>query len=254
MSLRSAEGFLARTSRMMLTKLVPGIVEVSMKGVITLPMIAQLMEYLEQNGIKVVSAVMSRRSERGGEMVSATMFLDFSKSKVSIDEFLKHVERFKLASIEVLDVPLSTGAINIMSFTLNDAKAMLSTAHEMFKSAGKAFLYYLGLGLGKRKAEEVAICTRIRDPLEYAVLWAQSMGWGEFAIRRSIGKVYVLARNLFECFREEAEEVSPEPRSQIFRGFLAGFLSRIWGKDVKVVEIKCTAKGDECCEFEITPS
>lgn len=254
MSSRSAEGFLARTSRMALAKLVPGIVEVSMKGVVTLSMISQLMEYLEKNGIKVVSAVMNRRSERGGEVVSATLFLNFSESKVSIDEFLNFVERFKLTSLEILDVPLSAGAINMMSFTLNDAKAMLGTAHEMFKSAGKAFLYYLGLGLGRRKAEEVVLCTRIRDPLEYAVLWAQSMGWGEFAIRRSIGKVYVLARNLFECFREEGEEACSEPRSQIFRGFLAGFLSRVWGKEVRVVEVRCTAKGDEFCEFEITPS
>jgi len=41
---------------------------------------------------------------------------------------------------------------------------------------------------------------------------------------------------------------SKEP-SYFFKGVLAGLLSNIENKDVVVEEVKCIAKGDECCLF-----
>ena len=34
-------------------------------------------------------------------------------------------------------------------------------------------------------------------------------------------------------------------------GILAGVLKNIFNKDVHVVEVKCYASGDDCCEFEV---
>ncbi|WP_245527616.1 V4R domain-containing protein [Methanotorris igneus] len=34
-------------------------------------------------------------------------------------------------------------------------------------------------------------------------------------------------------------------------GFFAGVLKNILDKDVRVVEVKCYASGDDCCEFEV---
>lgn len=40
-----------------------------------------------------------------------------------------------------------------------------------------------------------------------------------------------------------------QPCCHFFRGFLAGFLSELFGKTVTVTEEKCAGKGDEHCEF-----
>ncbi|RLG73605.1 MAG: hypothetical protein DRO08_01605, partial [Thermoprotei archaeon] len=42
---------------------------------------------------------------------------------------------------------------------------------------------------------------------------------------------------------------SKEPSGYFFKGVLAGLLSKIEDKNVIVEEVKCIAKGDECCLF-----
>ena len=63
------------------------------------------------------------------------------------------------------------------------------------------------------------------------------------------GKVVV--RGLTECKVYKGK--GDEPKSHLFRGFLAGYISALLGREVKVVEVKCVAKGDEACEFLIAP-
>jgi len=247
----SESPFLAKTHSMILSKLVPGVVALTIRSSMTPSEIVDYMVKLKSHDVKVISMILTRRSE--SDMATVTMFLDLSQAKIALDDLIKSItEELRPLRLEVMDVPLTIGTTNLVAFTLDDIKGIVETAHEMFKAAGKAFLYHLGLGLGRRKAEEVVTCSRIKDPLSYALLWAQSLGWGEFAVERQPGRIIVLARNLFECFREDEGKLSPEPKSHLFRGFLAGFLSRIWGKEVKVIEIECTAKGDEACKFEIT--
>ena len=40
-----------------------------------------------------------------------------------------------------------------------------------------------------------------------------------------------------------------QPCCHIFRGFLEGFLSQLFGKTIEVTEEKCAGKGDPHCEF-----
>ncbi|MHC1629022.1 MAG: V4R domain-containing protein [Candidatus Nezhaarchaeales archaeon] len=241
--------FLSKTYSMVLSKVIPGIVALTIRSRMSPQEFADCADKLKKYDVKIISMILTRRSE--GDLATATMFLDFSQAKISLDDFLKIIaEEIRPLGLEAIDVPLTVGAANLVAFTLDDINGIIETAHEMFKAAGKAFLYYLGLGLGRRKAEEIISCSRVKDPLSYALLWAQSLGWGEFAIEREPGKIVVLARNLFECFKEKAKEA--EARGFMFKGFLAGFLSKIWGKEVKVDEVKCTAKGDDVCVFEIT--
>ena len=86
--------------------------------------------------------------------------------------------------------------------------------------------------------------------LEYLLLYHESLGHGRFELEKYVDRAYcrMVARELVECLGVSSEK----PNSQLFRGLLAGFLSRLWGEEVKVVESKCIAKGDPYCEFEAT--
>ena len=42
-----------------------------------------------------------------------------------------------------------------------------------------------------------------------------------------------------------------KPSANFFRGAIAVFASKMLGKSVAVIETKCIAKGDPCCEFEV---
>lgn len=44
------------------------------------------------------------------------------------------------------------------------------------------------------------------------------------------------------------------PSCYFFKGFLAGFLSELFGKPITVVEERCSSKGDEHCEFRFANS
>ena len=43
------------------------------------------------------------------------------------------------------------------------------------------------------------------------------------------------------------------PVSHLIRGGLAGVFKEAYGRDFRVREVKCIAKGDEYCEFIIEP-
>ena len=55
-----------------------------------------------------------------------------------------------------------------------------------------------------------------------------------------------------ECIDCEGLPHIGEPICYFEAGIIAGCLESILGKKVKVVETKCYAKGDDCCEFETT--
>ena len=48
---------------------------------------------------------------------------------------------------------------------------------------------------------------------------------------------------------ESIARKTAQPSCHFFRGFLAGFLSELFGKTIEVTEEKCAGKGDEHCEF-----
>jgi len=48
---------------------------------------------------------------------------------------------------------------------------------------------------------------------------------------------------------ESRTRKTTQPCCHFFMGFLAGFLSELFGKTIEVVEKKCAGKEDEHCEF-----
>ena len=57
------------------------------------------------------------------------------------------------------------------------------------------------------------------------------------------GKVIII--NSFESIAHKITQ----PCCHIFRGFLEGFLSQLFGKTIEITEEKCAGKGDPHCKF-----
>jgi len=72
--------------------------------------------------------------------------------------------------------------------------------------------------------------------------------WGEISFQdvdfeKGTGRITIL-----DSFETVARKTS-QPNCHFFRGFLAGFLSELFMRSIKVDEEKCAGKGDEYCEF-----
>ena len=63
--------------------------------------------------------------------------------------------------------------------------------------------------------------------------------------------ISTVLRHLASTIKSSAELVNYLVKKALFRGAIAGFASKMLGKSVAVIEIKCIAKGDLYCEFEV---
>jgi len=78
----------------------------------------------------------------------------------------------------------------------------------------------------------------------------ESMNWGKISFQdvdfeNGTGKIRVL--NSFECMVLICKR---QPSCDFLRGFLTGFLSELFDRDISVTVVKCVGKGDDSCEFE----
>ena len=62
------------------------------------------------------------------------------------------------------------------------------------------------------------------------------------------GEVAIKVYDSSEC---ELFKGSKKCESHLIRGMLAGWFSQLFRKEVKVREVKCIAKGDSYCQFEV---
>lgn len=72
--------------------------------------------------------------------------------------------------------------------------------------------------------------------------------WGKLSFlnvdfAKGAGKVIII-----DSFESRTRKTT-QPCCHFFKGFLAGFLSELFGKTIEVAEEKCAGKGDEHCEF-----
>lgn len=112
----------------------------------------------------------------------------------------------------------------------------------MAKSCG--YLLYKKLDVGFSGADEALgkLCEVLSE-------W----NWGELSIAQldaEKGRGKIVARKSFETRKEKA---SDKFGCYFLSNFMAGFLSKLFGREVTVREMKCSGRGDENCEFEFHP-
>ena len=198
-------------------------------------------------GVKMLSCIVQSHPDRGA--VHASLFLDLTEASIDKNALIVELKALPhVKNIELLDLPFAHGEARLVLFTLEEMHNLFKVLRKL-GAGGLAIIYHMGFKAGE------AIATKLsgyfedgKKALEYLLLYYESLGHGRFRMKSYVDGVYcrVVARELLECI----DVSSGEPNSQLLRGILAGFLSKLWGREVKVVETKCIAKGDPCCEFE----
>jgi predicted hydrocarbon binding protein len=132
--------------------------------------------------------------------------------------------------------------------TFNEIKESL---YATFGASAYTILYYAGVGAGKRAFERRSSERTREEMLKRFIEDKSGENWGEITFdldfARPVGKV--LVAQSFEARTAKSD------KSLCFflKGYLTGFLSEIIQKPVVLNEVQCLAKGDDHCEFTVSP-
>ena len=82
--------------------------------------------------------------------------------------------------------------------------------------------------------------------------YKESEGWfrtsiESFDVERCTGRL--VCEGIFEAKQFNSDR----PSCFFTKGFLKGFLTQLYSKEVSVDEVACASKGDEKCVFEVKP-
>ncbi|MDY6864357.1 MAG: V4R domain-containing protein [Halobacteriota archaeon] len=117
-------------------------------------------------------------------------------------------------------------------------------------SISKTVDYNIGKRIGKIVAEE---CKKLfkNNPLDASFEIIEYSGWGQIKIDRSENVVKV-RNSLVSRYYLKHEGASNDTIDDIMSGIISAIFEEIEGKECKVTETKCIAKGDEYCEFTLS--
>jgi len=226
-----------------------------------------VIETLQECGAEPLSCNVSRL----GDFCTILIFADFTNAKAEPGEVVRRIRALRGVGrvehvaetvhglmFDELSFPVTTnmGRTRAMIILVDTLSNALKRMKSEYGTGAEAFLYYLGYDLGYEAAKTFRqeIEYRREEVLEVLKV-IQALGWGrmedlkvEFDAGRGSLKVY----DLFESKTSVGEFATA--KCHLFRGFLAGFLSQLLGRNVRVFEIRCIARGDPYCEFVFEPS
>ncbi|RLE87764.1 MAG: hypothetical protein DRJ49_06005 [Thermoprotei archaeon] len=210
--------------------------------------IINILKSLSEHGINILSCILQAHPDR--PLVQTTLFLDLTDADIVSEEVSSLLRATSYVKrIELLDLPLNHGEARLVVFTLEDIHYLFGMLREL-GNGGLAIMYHMGFRAGKALAERILSYFKdSKRSLMYTLLYNESLGHGKFKLEEYIERAYcrIVARELSECL----EVKSDKPNSQLFRGILAGCISKLWDEEVEVKETKCIAMGDPYCEFEV---
>lgn len=122
---------------------------------------------------------------------------------------------------------------------------------ERFGSGALVIFYEVGKGCGERSAKRLIQKYPRKDRLFKAFTkYKRSEKWGDIEVELDLGKGTgtIIVHN---CFEAREYGLTRQPACHFIKGYLEGFLTQTYNKPLKVVEVRCRAKGDPYCQFQI---
>lgn len=141
-----------------------------------------------------------------------------------------------------------------MLFRRKALARMFERVHTLLGSGGDFLLYEEGLAIGKANGEAFVKMLgreRIRELLPYLRNNLSAQGWGRIAVGGQAGgeASTIIVYDCFEC----SESPGSRTACHFFRGYIVGNRLATTGQDLVAEEVKCTLRGDQACEFLLTP-
>ncbi|MEM3881054.1 MAG: V4R domain-containing protein [Candidatus Bathyarchaeia archaeon] len=159
---------------------------------------------------------------------------------------------------DTLSNPLLISGARTILLRTPGYEGLIKRVRERFGSAADAFLYYQGIEVGMEYAKnhrEIANKLGVTDPQiifeDISLSMLECMGMGKTEIvghKANPTHIQIRIYNSFEC---EAARQAKQPYSQLLRGVIAGMITELYKTKVTAKELKCIAKGDKYCEFEV---
>jgi predicted hydrocarbon binding protein len=128
---------------------------------------------------------------------------------------------------------------------------MLSYMREVYGSGGNVIAYQLGFSTGKRDADELIRVLgkeRVLENLPGLMNIYLAQGWGVAELvdlAPDPFQAIVRLSDSFECAGVRAVRSN----SHFLRGHLAGAAKTFFDKNVECIEVRCSATGNDFCEF-----
>jgi len=196
-----------------------------------------------------------------------TSFIDLSKSVHNIGQIeeklreLDVVQDVKIVKPEplaydVIHFPVVHGESTAIVMPVELFGSLFDEIERILTPSGFAAVFY---NAGKKSGAFIAklFAKRYRlkeESLISALIQAtNAIGWGQIRDFNIDKKRLVGNLKVRKCFEAVLKGPRKEKVCHWTRGFIAGFLGEIIGKTVETVELKCSAAGDEICEFEVKP-
>ena len=127
------------------------------------------------------------------------------------------------------------------------------SVENLFGPGAHTVMYYVGKGCGKNCEKRFLQIYGSRSALLDACLGVREKeGWGLF--RYEIGEDGTGVVRVEDCFEARGYGPSNEPVCHFVRGYIEGFLSSAFRRELRVTETSCIARGDRECVFEVRPA
>jgi len=206
------------------------------------------------------------------QLTTILAFLDFTEAKSKIEDLADRMkEKLLIEDVKIIKPKIDGFIADTVSnpLKIGDSKAILLRdigikgfvvdLRERMGSAAEAILYYLGFEAGlefgkshKQIGEKLGVKDNVKIFKDISASMFICVGYG-------IMEVVNLEENpprgtirIYNCFECELGKKSEKTYSHLIRGMTAGVLTKLFNKQVSVKEVKCIAKGDPYCEFEIS--
>jgi len=226
--------------------------------------LAKVANVLTEANVNIKTSSLFYLPSRSG-IGSWTSFVDVSRATRNVSELERKLRSFgvvedvrfeepKPAPFESLHFPLLHGETRAVIIPIGMFWAMWSNFEKILAPSGLAAVLY---NAGKRVGEYVA--TRLSElynvkGADIALVANQAgkaTGWGIIEVSSLNSQNLTGTVVVRDCFEAAAWRKKHEKACNWTRGYIAGVMTKVFGKPVEAVEVECAAAGDEHCQFEI---
>ena len=155
--------------------------------------------------------------------------------------------------VDTFHTGLETDGENLMLFRRRALARMFDRVNRLLGSGGETLLYEEGVAIGRANGEafvKMLGAESVRKNIAYLRNNLAALGWGRVTAGPSSGETsHILIYDSFECSSSAASRTG----CHFFRGYVVGNRSATFGHDVIAEEVKCLLRGDDVCDFLVTP-
>jgi len=182
----------------------------------------------------------------------------------SAEQLKKLVESAKVAT-EVSVMPGQDGILvdtyhtgfeaageDMMLFRRKAMASMLAQIYKLLGSGAETLVYEEGKAIGRSNMEETLKAIgkeRVGNNMPYLRKRLRALGWGDIDAPIKGDRTRLQIKDCFEC----SGSTDSRTGCHFFRGYIVGNRGAIDGRDPAAEEVKCVLRGDDVCEFVITP-